>query len=143
VADEDHRRALGRHRADGREQRLDLEGREHRGGLVEQEHGGAAVEQLDDLDPLALPDGQVADAGPGIDRAAVPLADLGDALLDPPAGQADRLVEVAEGDVLGHGEPLDEAEVLVDHPDAARQAVPRARRPDRLPAMRTSPSSGA
>src|SRR3972149_3639336 len=91
-------------------------------GLVEHEDARAAVQRLDDLDALLLPDAQLLDA----------LA-RGDAEADLPRERADAalglgLVEEdgsphhlrAQHDVLGDGEDRHEHEVLVHHPDPAR-----------------------
>ena len=98
------------------EQELRFGRREHRRRLVEHEDLRVAAQALDDLDPLAHAGGQVGDAVVGIDLQAVLLADLADAPADArrvePAG-------VAERDVLPHRQRLDQAEVLVDHGDAA------------------------
>ena len=100
-----------------------LGGGEHRRRLVEDQDLGVAAQALDDLDTLAHAGGQVGDAIVGVDLEAVLLADLADPSTDlrgvEPAG-------VAEGDVLPHGQRLDEAEVLMDHGDA------EARRLDRI-----------
>ena len=44
----------------------------------------------------------------------------------------DGLVRVAERDVLGNGEPVDEPEVLVHHADAVREPFPRTVQDDAL-----------
>ena len=64
VADEEHRDALGGELAQRREQLVDLLRHEHRGRLVEDQDAGAAVEHLEDLDPLAIADAEVADQAP-------------------------------------------------------------------------------
>ena len=63
---------------------------------------------------MAHADREVADAGIGIDLESVLLADLGDT-----GSQVawDQPPDVAEGDVLPHGECFDEREVLMHHPD--------------------------
>ena len=53
------------------EQRIALGRRQDRGRLVENEDARVAVERLQNLDPLAHPDRQVADTGVGVDRQAV------------------------------------------------------------------------
>ena len=61
VRDEDHRLAVGRHRAQRLEELLRLLRREHRGRLVHDQNPRLAVERLQDLDPLLLADGQLPD----------------------------------------------------------------------------------
>ena len=128
VRDEDHGLALGGHRAQGREQRVRLLRREHRRRLVHDEDPRVAVERLQDLDPLLLADRELPDARARVDGEAVRLAELRDAPLDrrrvdeEPATLA---AVVAEHDVLGDGERLDEPEVLVHHADAGVEGIPR------------------
>ena len=54
VRDEDHRLAVGSHRAQCLEELLRLLRREHRGRLVHDQNPGLAVERLKDLDSLLL-----------------------------------------------------------------------------------------
>ena len=128
VRDEDDRAPLGGHRAQRHEQRLGLLRRQHRGRLVEDQDARLAVERLEDLDPLLLADRELPDPRPRIDGDPVALAELGHALLDRARVEAERAAEVAviaEHDVLGDGERLDEPEVLVHHPDAGVERVAR------------------
>ena len=74
VRDEDDRAAVGRHRAQGREERARLLRREHRGRLVEDQHARVAVQRLEDLDALLLADRELPDARARIDRQAELLA---------------------------------------------------------------------
>ena len=71
VGDEDDRLALVDQAAHDAEEVVDLARGEHRGGLVEDEDVGLAEQRLDQLDPLLLADGQVADDGVGVDLEAV------------------------------------------------------------------------
>ena len=57
-------------RRQGAEERLGLLRRQHRGRLVEDQDAGVAVERLEDLDALALADGEVADPRVGVDLEA-------------------------------------------------------------------------
>ena len=79
VADEDDGEALRDGEAEGAEERLGLLRGEDGGGLVEDEDAGVAVEGLEDLDALALADGEVGDAGVGLDLEAEAAGEVGDA----------------------------------------------------------------
>src|SRR6266508_6822382 len=88
-----------------------------------------SVECLHALDALLNSYGKLLDYGVGRDVESEPLADLlhvspGRAAIqkaDPPAGGLH-----SEHDVLGHREHRNQHEVLVDHPQACRNGVPRA-----------------
>src|SRR5439155_26087795 len=85
-----------------------------------------AVERLEDLDPLLLPDRELPDPCPRVDVEAVALAQLGNPPLDGARVQDEGPSPsvVAEDDVLGDGERLHEAEVLMDHADAGVDRIP-------------------
>ena len=76
----------------------------------------------DDLDPLALAHGQGVHQPARIDGQAVALGDLDDALRE--AGQIE-LAGQRQGDVLRHGERLEQGEVLEHHADAQLARVRR------------------
>ena len=118
VGDDDHREAAGPQLTETGEEGVDLLGGEHAGGLVEDDELGPRHQHLEDLHPLALADGQVADEGRGVAGQPVAgggLVDLagqsGPVEAEAPAGQG-------EGDVLGHGQRRHQAQVLEHHADA-------------------------
>jgi len=153
VGDEDDREALSGQAFEGVEEPLRLVRRQHRRRLVENEEIHVAVERLQDLHALLLTDVQLPDARPDVDVEPVLLREVRDALFrnveterEPPRESADdavlakalgkpailafrserrRRFPLAEDDVLGHGQPGDEHEVLVDHADAALDGVLR------------------
>ncbi len=135
VRDEDDGLPLLGHRAQGLEESFGLLRSEYGGRLVHDQNARLAVERLQDLDALLLADRELPDARPGIDCEAVAAAQLPDPLLDrarmndeaPPVTTV-----VAEDDVLGHGERLDEAEVLVHHADPCIERVARRVKADLL-----------
>ena len=107
--------------AERAEERLGLLRRQHGGRLVEDEDAGVAVERLQDLDPLALADGEVGDAGVGVDLEAE-AARRGRAMRARGVAEAEAPERAgAEHDVLEHGEVVGEGEVLVHHADAGRE----------------------
>ena len=65
----------------------------------------------------------------GIDLEPVLLADLGNAVADVARVE---LPDVAQGDVLPHGERFDQREVLVHHADAVGRGIDRVLDLDRL-----------
>ena len=135
VRDEDDGAPLCRHLAQGREQRVDLLRRQHRRRLVQDQHARVAVQRLEDLDALLLADRELPDARVGLHRQPVALGELGDLLLDLARVQREaraRPLLVAEQHVLGDGERLDEAKVLVHHRDAGRERVTRGGEAHRL-----------
>jgi hypothetical protein len=71
VGDDDHRQAAGPQLAQPGEEGVDFLGGEDAGGLVEDHQPGPRHEHLEDLDPLAFADGQVADEGAGVAGQAV------------------------------------------------------------------------
>ena len=135
VRDEDDGLPLLGHRAQGFEESFGLLRSEHGGRLVHDQNARLAVERLQDLDALLLADRELPDPRLGIDREAVAAAQLPDALLDrarmddeaPPVTTV-----VAEDDVLGHRERLDETEVLVHHADPRIERVARRVKADLL-----------
>ena len=140
VADEhDAPAGLSDQLAEDVEQGLGLGDGEHRGGLVEDHHLGLAAQALDDLHPLALPDGEVGHPGVGIDLEPVKLAD---ALHLGHRAVAVHPAALAEGDVLPHRHRPDEAEVLVNHADAASGCGGRVGDGRRLAPHRDLPGVG-
>ena len=117
------------------EQPLRLLRREDRGGLVEDQDARLAVERLQDLDPLLLTDRELPDPRVRVDRHPVALGELLDAARDDPVPEKERAADVplAEDDVLGDRERLDETEVLVHHPDPGVERVLRRRERDGPP----------
>ena len=106
------------------EQVLRLVRGEHRRRLVQDQDLDTPVEGLQDLDALFLADREVLDDGARIDSEGVRLGELGDALprgVDIETGSP----LLAEDDVLGDREGIDEHEVLVDHADPERDGVSR------------------
>ena len=103
-----------------REQELRFSRCQHRRRLVEHQDFGVTAQALDDLDSLAQARGEIGDAIVGVDLQAVLLADLTNPAAYLRRVQAPR---VAECHVLPHGQRLDEAEVLVDHRDAATRSL--------------------
>ena len=99
---------------------LGLLRRQHRGRLVEDQDARAAVQGLQDLQPLAVADRQVADQRPGRRRSPVARRQRPGLLRTcaSPRSAARRLG--AEHDVLQRGERVHQHEVLVHHADARR-----------------------
>ena len=97
-------RPLARSWREAGEEGVDLLGGEHAGGLVEDDELGPGHQHLEDLDPLALADGQVADEGRRV--AGQPVAGGGLVDLAGQAGpvEAEALPGQGQGDVLGHGQ---------------------------------------
>ena len=96
------------------EEVLGLRRSEDRRWLVENDDVGVASQALDDLDPLSHPGRQVGDPGIGVDPEPVALADLDH---PPPSRPPVQRSAFAEDDVLPDAKGLDQAEVLMDHPD--------------------------
>ena len=96
---------------------------EHRGRLVHDQQARILQQAADDLDALALAHRQGVDVAARIDREAVALRHLDDALRELVerglAGQGQR-------HVLDHGEGLEQREVLEHHADAQAARVRRA-----------------
>ena len=136
VRDEDDPAALACHPAQALEELHRLLRSQDRGRLVEDEDVRSAIEVLQDLDALLLADGELPDGTTGVDAHAVVLGEACDVPLELPRPDQRPGRVPAERDVLGRGEPVDEAEVLVHHADAAvdrvsRRAQLRRRAPDR------------
>ena len=101
------------------DQLVDLLRRQHRGRLVEDQVLGVVGQRLQDLHPLLDADRQVLDQRVRVDVEPVALGELADRLPRLPHVQhAGGAVLPAEDQVLGHGEHLDQHEVLVHHADA-------------------------
>jgi len=134
VRDEHHGASLRRDGAQDSEQRLHLRGRQHSGRLVEKQDIDVAIEHLHDLHPLPLAQGEIGDASPWIDRELVPLAQRRHHVVQM-AREERPLLGISEHDVFGHGELVDQMEMLVDHAEPVREAVtwtsqPEGARPD-------------
>jgi hypothetical protein len=133
VGDEDDGDAALFQRFQNLEELVGLLRRQDAGRLVEDQDLAIPVERLQDLDPLLLAHGKVADDRVGIDREPVvalqPL-DLGARLADAALDQHAALR--AEHHVLDHAEGIDQHEVLVDHADAGGDRVLRIADPRRL-----------
>src|SRR6266542_1887495 len=142
VADEHRRAPLARQTADRREERLALLRSEHRSWLVEDEQPPPSVEHFQDLDSLPLADRQLPDARPRIDGETVVSGE--------PLHRHDARLEVEqergavppEEHVLGGGEALDEAEVLVHHADPELARVARRAQVDEPPVERDGAGIG-
>ena len=118
---------LARQAAHDLEQLARLLRRQHGGRLVEDQDVGAAVERLQDLDPLLLADRDVLDPRGRVDREPVALRDLAHALARALEVEEDAAVRRLgrEHDVLGDRHHRDQHEVLVHHPDAGVDRLPR------------------
>ena len=119
VGNQDDRFALVDEVFHDRDELPDLHRCEHRGGFVENQHLGVAVEHLENLHPLLHTDRNLLDLRVGVHLQAV----LPGELRDPRGGgfEVHRNAPArlqAEDDVLGHGEVVDQLEVLVHHADA-------------------------
>ena len=133
VGDQDHGRALATgERLHGLQQPRGLGVGEDRGGLVQDQDAGAGQQHLQDLDPLLLGDGEVADApvGVGLEAQRMRLGEDRRADTGQPLAVAAHVVVVvdhrhAQQDVLGDGEGCHQLEVLVDHADAVFGGVAR------------------
>ena len=123
VADVEDAAAVGGELAQGDEQALDGLRREHRSRLVEDQQLRAGQQRAHDLDPLALADRQRVHRALRVDVQTIGAGHLDDAPRD--LGQRARTVE-SEPDVLGHGQRVEQAEVLVDHADAELARLRRA-----------------
>jgi hypothetical protein len=128
VSDEDHRLPARGEFGQYVEQVLDFLWGEHGRRLVEDQHVGVAVQRLQDLHALTDAHREVTDDGVWVDVETVLLGQLvhlatGPFPVDDEPAQSSRLVP--QGDVLGDGHRVHEREVLVDHPDAGGDGVPR------------------
>jgi hypothetical protein len=124
VADIEDRAALAGELAQRDEERLDRLRRQHRRRLVEDQQFRVGHQRANDLDPLALADRKRVHRPERLDVEAVDLGDPGNPQRD--LGERERLVE-PEPDVLGRGQRVEQAEVLIDHADAERARRRRRR----------------
>ena len=126
VRDVDHADALRSEPADDAEHRLDLVVVEDRGRLVHDQQAHVARERAGDRDDLLTGRAQVPDVGPRRDPLVVEaLQDLSGVAAHPVDLEQPRPPRlVAQEDVLGDGQVLDEVELLVDrrHPAVERAA---------------------
>ena len=142
VRDEDDRPPLRGHLPRRHEQVVRLVRRQHRRRLVEDQDARLLVQRLEDLHPLLLADGELPDLRVRIDAEAVALAELAHLRLDGARVDAElaaHAAPVAEHEVLRDAEPLDEAEVLVHHPDPGVDRLARRREVDLLAVERDRP----
>ncbi len=119
-----------------REDLVHLLRREDGGRLVEDEDARVSIQELEELDALLLPDGEIFDARARVDREAVVRRELRDPFGRRLEVHDDPARLVAEDDVLGHGHRVHQHEVLVHHPDAGRDRVVRAPDVDHRPVDR-------
>ncbi|MNM98586.1 hypothetical protein D3C81_1111200 [compost metagenome] len=114
------------------EQRLHGLRGQHRGGLVQDQQLRPGQQRADDLHALALAHGQRVHVAVRLQRQAVARrrgADAFGQLLHP----ADFLRRQAERDVLGHGQGVEQREMLEDHGDAQVAGIVRAGDGNRRP----------
>src|SRR5207245_2075825 len=125
VADEDDARALRAKLPEHAEDLARLLRREDGGWLVEDEDPRVAVDRLKDLNALLLADGELIDAGRGLDIEPQLLREQQDPLRR--LGEVEDLADandlLSENDVLGDREDRDQHEVLVHHADPACDRV--------------------
>src|SRR5207249_8821680 len=125
VADEDDARALRAKLPEHAEDLARLLRREDGGRLVEDEDPRVAVDRLEDLNALLLADGELIDAGRGLDIEPQLLREQPDPLRR--LGEVEDLADandlLSENDVLGDREDRDQHEVLVHHADPACDRV--------------------
>ena len=122
VADEDDRAPRLPELPQIVEEILRLVRREHGRRLVQDEDLDASVQRLQDLHALLLADGEVFHHGSGIHPEGVRLGELDHALAGGIDVQA-RPALLAQDDVLGDREGVDQDEMLVDHADPQRDRV--------------------
>ncbi len=126
VGHEQNGAAVRRQALHDAEQRRDFRRRQHGGRLVEDQDLRVAIQDLQDLEPLPYPHGQVRHARPGIDRQSVAEREFLDLSTRPGAideEAAPRLAAV--DDVFPHAQGLEQFEGLMDHADAFRDGVER------------------
>ena len=116
VADEQDAAALGRQGAQGDEQLVDFLRGEHRGRLVEDQQADVLHQATDDLHPLALADRQAVHQAFRLQAHAVALRHLADLRLQ--LLRRTGLAPEGQGDVLRHGEGLEQRKMLEHHADA-------------------------
>ena len=134
MRDNDDRLALGNEVMHDLDELLDLlRGKDGR-GLVQNQHLGTAVEGLEDLDALLHAHRDVLDLCVGVDIETVLLDELHDLLARTGHIENARCTAnlIAKDDVLGHGEVLDQHEVLVHHANAMLDGLGRIGNADLL-----------
>ncbi|MHC2386745.1 hypothetical protein ACVIHB_001561 [Bradyrhizobium liaoningense] len=115
VADIEDGAAFGLEPLQHDEELICLLRRQHRGGLVQDQEFRILHQGADDLDALALADGQLPDFALGIERQSIGLRHL----LQPRRHVLEGLFAVeAERDVLGDGKIVEQREMLEYHTDA-------------------------
>ena len=129
VADVEDGAALGRQAAQHHEELLHRLRREYRGGLVKNEHARVREQGADDFHALHLAHAQRVHGAVGIDLQPVVMRRGLDALYH--LGQRQALVQ-AQPDVLGHGQRVEQAEMLEHHGDAQLARLLRVADVDRL-----------
>ena len=140
VGHQQDRLAGGRHAFDQVEQGLDLARRQHGRRLVEHDDLGLAGETFQDLDLLAFADRQGRDQGIERHVDAEALGGLAEAI--PFTGAVEAAPAVAQAKVLQHRQLADQAEMLVNHGDAARERVGGSARAVGVPAEQESAAIG-
>ena len=139
VRDVEHRAPLAPQRAQRVEQALAFLRGQDRGRFVEDQEPRVLHQAAHDLDPLALAHRQPPDLARGLERQAVGAADLGQPFGD--LGQGRGLVE-RERHVLGHGQRVEEREVLEHHADAQAPRGLGVRKRDLAPLPQDAPFVG-
>ena len=130
VADVEDRAALGLEAIEHDEELIGFLRRQHRGRLVEDQELRVLHQRAHDLDALALADRQPPDLALGIERQAVDPRGF----LEPRGDGGERFRRrQAERHVLGHGEVLEQREMLEHHADAERARLGRPGQHDLLP----------
>jgi len=134
VAHQRHRPAFPAHAlTEHLEQLLRFGRSQHGGRLIEDDDPRLVSQALDDLDPLPDSCREIPHIRIGIDIEAVPLGDLDDPVAGGPRVERSRLTE---RHVLPDGECIDQAVVLVHHPDAVTSGIDRIDDVARLPIER-------
>ena len=132
MADEDDRASFRLQLAHQREQIFDLRGGEHGGRLVEDKNVGSPVEKAQDFENLTRVNRRVGGRHPPVDldpgEGGRPVG-VGFGLA--PIDQAERRRLPRQDEVFQQGERRRQHELLVDHPDAAREGVCWTVEPDR------------
>src|SRR5207245_2491600 len=128
VGDENHGGPLPDQPANNVEESLGLLWCQGGGRLVQDQDARATIEGLDDLDPLLQANGQVPNTRSRIDLEPIPGREIADNaggfIHINHASAPDDLV--AEHDVLHDGQPGDQHEVLMHHPDAQLDRILRS-----------------
>ena len=115
VADIEDGAAFRGQAAQHHKQHLHGLGREHRGGLVQNQHAGIGQQGADDFHALHFADGKRVHGAMRVHLQPV-IAGRGLNVLDH-LGQCNALVQ-AQPDVLGHGQRVEQAEMLEHHGNA-------------------------